>query len=250
MAGNFRTNDMSVQTGSSGHGSPHSRGWQWKDENGVVGSANSKMTNWWDRNVVPRLIGCACRQPAVMNVREKVVPLASGDVLELGCGGAANLAYYDWYKLRSLTGVDPSPELLDRAQAELANYGRSADFVAGVAEALPFASGSFDTVVTTFTLCSVQSPVAALAEARRVLRPGGRLLFAEHGLAPDAAPRSWQSRIEPVWKHVAGGCHLTRPVTSGISAGGFATDAPQGRYMRRTPRWLGWVEWGEARLRS
>lgn len=185
-----------------------------------------------------------------MKDRAKVVPLASGDVLELGCGGAANLQYYDWYKVKRLSGVDPSPELLDRAQAELAAAGRSANFVAGIAEALPFASGSFDTVVTTFTLCSVQDPVAALSEAKRVLRPGGKLLFVEHGLAPDAAPAKWQGRIEPVWKNIAGGCHLTRPVTRAISAAGFVTEPTQGHYMKRTPQWLGWVEYGEARLAS
>jgi SAM-dependent methyltransferase len=206
------------------------------------------MNGWWDRHVVPRLIGCACRQPAIMQDRAKVVPRASGDVLELGCGGAANLGFYDWSAVKSLSGIDPSPELLDRAQAELAREGRSANFAAGVAEALPFASDSFDTVVTTFTLCSVQDTVAALSEAKRVLKPGGRLLFVEHGLAPDAGPAKWQGRIEPAWKHIAGGCHLTRPVTSAISAAGFVTDAPQGHYMKRTPRWLGWVEWGEARL--
>jgi SAM-dependent methyltransferase len=204
----------------------------------------------WNKYVVPPLIGCACSQPAVMAVRAKVVPLASGDVLELGCGGGLNLQYYDWYRVRSLTGVDPSPELLDRAQAELAERGRVAKFAPGVAEALPFANGSFDTVVTTFTLCSVQNPAMALSEAQRVLKPGGRLLFAEHGLSPDSGPARWQARFEPLWKHIAGGCHLTRPVTRAISASGFATDGVQGRYMKRTPKWLGWVEWGEARLLS
>jgi SAM-dependent methyltransferase len=206
------------------------------------------MSNWWDRNVVPRLIGCACRQPGVMKDRAKIIPLASGDVLELGCGGGANLQFYDWYKVKTLSGIDPSPELLTRAHAELAQTGRSANFVAGIAEALPFASDSFDCVVTTFTLCSVQSPEAALSEAKRVLRPGGRLIFVEHGLAPDAAPARWQGRIEPMWKHIAGGCHLTRPVTRAISASGFACDTLHGHYMKRTPKWLGWTEYGEARL--
>lgn len=205
------------------------------------------MTGFWDRQVVPRLIGCACRQPAIMKCRSIIIPDASGDVLELGCGGAANLQFYDWYKVRSLSGIDPSVELLDRANAELRQYGRSANFIIGVAEALPFASGSFDTVVTTFTLCSVHNPTIALSEVRRVLKPGGRLLFAEHGLAPDPAPAKWQARIEPYWKTIAGGCHLTRPVTHAISSCGFATDRLQGQYMKRTPRWLGWVEWGEAR---
>lgn len=205
------------------------------------------MSNWWDRHVVPRLIGCACTQPAVMRDRAKVVPFAAGDVLELGCG-APNLDFYDWKNIRSLSGIDPSPELLEHANMALERKGRTAKFIPGVAEALPFASNSFDCVVTTFTLCSVQDPAAALAETRRVLKPGGRLLFVEHGRAPDRSAAAWQNRIEPVWKRIAGGCHLTRPVTQAISEAGFVCNAPQGHYMKRTPKWLGWVEWGEARL--
>ena len=206
------------------------------------------MNDWWDRHVMPRLIGCACTQPAVMRDRAKVVPRASGDILELGCGGGTNLQFYDWSRVNSLSGVDPSPELLGRAQDALLRSGRSANFANGIAEALPFENSSFDSVVTTFTLCSVQDPTAALSEVRRVLRPGGRLIFLEHGKAPEPAAANWQNRIEPVWKHIAGGCHLTRPVTGAISDAGFVCDAPQGHYMKRTPKWLGWVEWGEATL--
>lgn len=205
------------------------------------------MSNWWDRNVVPRLIGCACAQPAVMCDRAKVVPFASGDVLELGCG-APNLDYYDRNNVRSLSGVDPSAELLARTKLALESKGMTANFIPGIAEALPFANESFDCVVTTFTLCSVQDPHAALSEVKRVLKPRGRLLFVEHGRAPDTDAAAWQSRIEPIWKRIAGGCHLTRPVTQAISEAGFVCNAPQGHYMKRTPRWLGWVEWGEARL--
>ena len=205
------------------------------------------MSNWWDRNVVPRLIGCACTQPAVMHDRAKVVPFASGDVLELGCG-APNLDFYNRNNVRSLSGVDPSAELLAHAKLALASKGMTANFLLGIAEALPFANNSFDCVVTTFTLCSVQDPQAALSEAKRVLKPGGRLLFVEHGRAPDTDAAAWQRRLEPVWKRTAGGCHLTRPVTQAISDAGFVCNAPQGHYMKRTPKWLGWVEWGEARL--
>ena len=195
---------------------------------------------------MPRLIGCACTQPAIMGVRRKVVPRAQGDVLELGCGGA-NLGFYDWSRINSLSGIDPSPELLARARADVQRGGHEADFQTGVAEALPFDDASFDSVVTTFTLCSVQSQLQSLHEARRVLRPGGKLYFAEHGESPDTGPAKWQERIEPFWKKIAGGCHLTRPVTRAIAAGGFAIENDSGHYMKRTPKWLGWVEYGEAR---
>ena len=165
-----------------------------------------------------------------MHDRAKVVPFASGDVLELGCG-APNLDFYNRNNVRSLSGVDPSAELLTRAKLALESKGMTANFIPGIAEALPFANNSFDCVVTTFTLCSVQDPHAALSEAKRVLKPGGRLLFVEHGRAPDTDAATWQRRLEPVWKRIAGGCHLTRPVTQAISDAGFVCNAPQGHYI-------------------
>ena len=120
------------------------------------------------------------------------------------------------------------------------------DVVAGTAEALPFDSGAFDCVVCTFTLCSVHTPAAALAEARRVLKPGGRLLFCEHGLAPDAEVVRWQRRIEPFWAPLAGGCRLTRPVRSAIAAAGFKIDWSETMYLPKAPRAFGWNEWGAA----
>jgi SAM-dependent methyltransferase len=118
--------------------------------------------------------------------------------------------------------------------------------VDGTAEALPFEDASFDCVVCTFTLCSVRTPAAALSEARRVLKPGGRLLYCEHGLAPDPDVAKWQRWVEPVWKRIAGGCHLTRPVTIAIEAAGFKVGRRDGMYVPGTPRIAGWNEWGEA----
>lgn len=204
------------------------------------------MNGWWDQHVVPRLIGCACSQPYIMKHRSMVVPRASGDVLELGAGGGINAQFYDPSKVKSLIGIDPSPPLLDRARGAWSEGPFKADIRAGVAEALPFADASFDTVVTTFTLCSVDDPVKALLEARRVLKPGGTLLFLEHGAAPDAGPAKWQQRVEPVWRKIAGNCHLTRPVADRIAASGFALSSRDGAYMPKTPRILGWVEWGSA----
>jgi SAM-dependent methyltransferase len=116
----------------------------------------------------------------------------------------------------------------------------------GPAEALPFEDKSFDTVVCTFTLCSVHTPAAALAEARRVLRPSGALLFCEHGLSPDPGVAKWQRRIEPIWKRIAGGCHLTRPVAGAIAAAGFRLQDVETMYVPNTPKIAAWNEWGAA----
>lgn len=204
------------------------------------------MSSFYDRHILPRVIGCACASKPIMKQRAKVVPQASGRVLELGIGGGLNLRYYDGTRVESLTGVDPSPELRERALAAPRPDGLDVTIVDGTAEALPFAAGSFDCIVCTFTLCSVQDPAAALGEARRVLRPGGRLLFSEHGAAPDEGVAAWQRRVEPLWKRIAGGCHLTRPIGGAIARAGFALDWHDRMYLPGTPRIAGWCEWGAA----
>lgn len=196
---------------------------------------------------MPRMITFCCGQPAVAKARSRIVPQAEGAVLELGCGGGINLTHYDRARITRLSGVDPSPQLLATARGKAKSLGFDADFRAGTAEALPFADASFDTVLTTFTLCSVQDPQAVLGEMRRVMKPGGCILFLEHGAAPDAGPARWQQRIEPVWKKIAGGCHLTRPVGDTFRAQGFSLANVHSRYMPKTPRFLGWIEMGEAR---
>ena len=125
-------------------------------------------------------------------------------------------------------------------------FSAGADLRDGMGEELPFADASADSVVTTFTLCSVADQARVLREIRRVLRPGGTAIFLEHGHAPDARVRRWQSRIEPVWKRIAGGCHLTRPIADAYVDAGFTVDRLGSRYMPKTPRPLGWIEWGTA----
>lgn len=204
------------------------------------------MTSFYDRYIMPRFIGCACGSKPIMRQRQKVVPKAAGKVLELGIGGGLNLAFYDPTKVTSVSGVDPSDELRAVALEAPRPEGLKVDIQKGTAEHLPFPDASFDCVVCTYTLCTVQSPQAALAEARRVLKPGGRFLFCEHGLAPDADVAKWQRRIEPVWKALAGGCHLTRPVTPTLEAAGFHPGKVETMYLPKTPRIAGWNEWGEA----
>ncbi|MES2341027.1 MAG: class I SAM-dependent methyltransferase [Pseudomonadota bacterium] len=204
------------------------------------------MTSFYDRKILPRLLTCACTSPPMMKQRAKIVPLASGKVLELGIGMGLNLAFYDPAKVSAVVGVDPSPELRALAQAAPRPEGLKVEVDKGTAEALPFESGSFDTVVCTFTLCSVHNPAAALAEARRVLKPGGRFLFCEHGLAPDAGVAKWQRFWDPLWSRMAGGCHLTRPVASAIAAAGLKLQGVETMYVPGTPRIAGWNEWGTA----
>lgn len=185
-----------------------------------------------------------------MKVRSKVVPYARGDVLELGCGGGINMEFYDPACVTSFTGLDPSPELLAMSRAAAQARGIAADIQGGVGEAMPFGDARFDTVVTTFTLCSVADQSAVLAEIRRVLKPGGTALFLEHGAAPDAGVAKWQRRIEPVWKRIGGNCHLTRAISGAYEQAGFAVDRQAAAYIPKTPRPFGWYEYGAARLNA
>ena len=205
------------------------------------------MASFYERHVLPHLIGCACGARPIRRQRAKVVPGASGRVLELGIGGGLNLEFYDPEKVASVTGVDPSEGLRAKARAAPRAAGLKVEILDGQAERLPFDAASFDTIVCTFTLCSVGSPTSALSEARRVLKPSGQFLFSEHGLAPDEAVQRWQRRIEPVWKHIAGGCHLTRPVAASIERAGFAIETVETMYLPGAPRAMGWSEWGCAR---
>lgn len=205
------------------------------------------MRAWYDRHIMPRLITVACGQEGIEKRRKQVVPLATGRVFELGCGGGLNQALYDPAQITSFSGIDPHEKLLDGARARAREKGWQADIRQGVGEDIPFASGSFDTVVCTYTLCSVDDPGAVLAEMWRILAPGGKLLFLEHGRAPDAGVARWQERVEPVWKPLAGGCHLTRPIGASLRGAGFAVEPLGQAYLEKTPKVLGWMEWGVAR---
>lgn len=205
------------------------------------------MASLYDRYVLPHLIRCACGGRPIMRQRKKVVPRASGRVLEIGIGGGLNLPFYDPAKVESVTGIDPSPELRVMAEQAPRAKGLNVFMVEGAGENLPFADASFDTVLATYTLCSVAAVERVLSEARRVLKPGGMYLFCEHGLSPDGDVARWQRRIDPVWKHIAGNCHLSRPVAKTIAANGFAIADVDTMYLPKTPRFAGWNEWGSAR---
>ncbi|WP_095010976.1 class I SAM-dependent methyltransferase [Tsuneonella mangrovi] len=205
------------------------------------------MREFYEKHILSRLITCACAQPGIMDLREQVVPLADGDVLEIGCGGGLNQKFYDHSKITRFAGIDPNPALLEGARSRVKAQGWDALIREGVGEAIPFPDSSFDTVVCTYTLCSVNDQAQVISEMRRVLKPGGKLLFLEHGSAPDPGPRKWQARIEPIWRPMMGNCHLTRQVGAALRGGGLSVEPLGQGYLERAPKFAGWMEWGVAR---
>lgn len=175
---------------------------------------------FYDRRVLPHLLHFAMRQQALLPFRTRVIGAAKGRVVELGIGSGLNLPLYG-SAVSSITGIEPAPELLRMAAARAAVALAPVELIRASAEALPLESGSADTVVTTWTLCTIPDVEQALREARRVLKPDGILLFVEHGRAPEPGVARWQDRLDPVWRRLAGGCHLNRPIDALISAAGF-----------------------------
>lgn len=207
-------------------------------------SADSR--GWYERHLLPWLIDLACGVKPVMQQRRKVVPLASGRVLEIGIGTGRNLEHYDRARVGSIVGLDPALEMHRLARRRAEKAGLRVDLVGLSAQRIPFDDGAFDTVLVTYSLCSIADPLAALAEMRRVLAPAGRLVFCEHGLAPDASVRAWQHRLTPTWSRFAGGCHLDRDIPGLLGAAGFRSDDLQAAYLPG-PRPLTYNYWGTAR---
>ena len=203
--------------------------------------------SWYERHVLPYLIDVACGIGPVGQQRSKVIPKAYGKVLEIGMGTGLNIPYYDKSRVTKIVGVDPALRMHGLAQKRIAKAGLDVDLIGLSAEKLPVASQSFDTVVCTYTLCTIPDPVAALAEMNRVLKPGGKLLFSEHGRAPDPGVLRWQTRLQPYWSKVAGGCMLDRDIPGMLRDAGFAADV-QSMYIPG-PRPLSYHYWGEAKVK-
>ena len=196
--------------------------------------------------VVPRLVTCACGTKPVIRQRQKVVPRARGRVLEFGIGAGHNLPHYQGDRVDKVVGIDPCSKSWDLAAERADQANVNVEFIQGSAEDIPLESGSFDSVLITFTLCTVPNPDAALAEARRMLKRDGTLFFCEHGIAPDESVAKWQRRVNPVWKRLFGGCHITRDTRQLLQEAGFGIDAIEQMYLPGTPAIAGFNTWGEA----
>jgi len=195
------------------------------------------------------LLGLACGAKPIRNQREKIVPRAQGVVLELGFGSGLNLPHYDLGMVERIYALEPSAGMLARARKAAAGFPRPIEILPQTAEALSLAPDAVDTVLVTYSLCTIPNVAAALEAARRVLKPSGLLLFCEHGLAPDEAVRRRQRTIDPFWRHIGGGCRLVRDIPALIAAAGFAIDDLQTMYLPGTPQWAGFNCWGSARAR-
>ena len=198
----------------------------------------------YDKYILPKFLNCACGSKPINYQRQKVVPLAKGKVLDIGIGSGLNIPFYNSDKIDKVIGIDPSHELIELAK-ELANDSKaSIDLVIGSAESIPYPDNFFDTVLVTYTMCTIYNVAIANKEMWRVLKDDGRLIFCEHGLAPDKKISKWQNRIDPFWGKIAGGCHLNRDIQKLITDAGFSFESLDKMYLPSTPKFAGYNYWG------
>ena len=201
---------------------------------------------FYDKYILPHFLNCACGSKPILYQREKVVPMAEGLVLEVGIGSGLNIPFYDGSKVDKILGLDPSEELNRMALKVAADKGIPVEFILGGAEAIPLPDNHVDTVLVTYTMCTIPQVAAANKEILRVLKPQGQMIFCEHGLAPDANVSKWQNRIDPYWGKIAGGCHLNRNIPALITEAGFKIESMEQMYLPSTPRFAGYNYWGTA----
>ena len=198
----------------------------------------------YDKYILPKFLNCACGSKPINYQRQKVVPLAKGKVLDIGIGSGLNIPFYNSDKIDKVIGIDPSHELIELAK-ELANDSKaSIELVIGSAESIPYPDNFFDTVLVTYTMCTIPNVAIANKEMWRVLKDDGRLIFCEHGLAPDKKISKGQNRIDPFWGKIAGGCHLNRDIQKLITDAGFSFESLDKMYIPSTPKFAGYNYWG------
>lgn len=195
---------------------------------------------------LPRCIDCGCAAKPIGKQREKVVPQAEGRILEVGMGSGLNIPFYSVEKVELVWGLEPSAGMREKARPRVEAAPFELRMLDQPGEDIPLDDNSADTVVLTYTLCTIPGWKAALEQMRRVLKPGGKLLFSEHGRAPDDNVRRWQDRIDPLWPRLAGGCHLNRDIPSLLAQGGFDVRRLETMYLPSTPKIAGFTYWGYA----
>ena len=200
----------------------------------------------YDKYVLPKFLNCACGSNPVARQRQKVAPLVEGKVLEIGIGSGLNLPFYDKSKIDELWGLDPSEELSDMARKVADSENIEVNFISSGAEEIPLPDKYFDSVLITYTMCTIPEVARANREIKRVLKTGGKLIFCEHGEAPDENIRKWQKRINPFWGKLAGGCNIDRKIPKLIQNSGFEIVELEEMYLPKTPKIVGYNYWGYA----
>ena len=202
---------------------------------------------FYDERILPHLIDYSCSVGQVMKLRSQVVPQAHGTVLEVGMGSGINLEFYNPDTVSLVYGLEPSEGMRRKARANLAKSSVAVEWLDLPGEQIPLPDNSVDTVLLTFTLCTIPDWRAALDQMKRVLKPDGELLFLEHGESPDQGVCKWQHRITPGWKKIAGGCHLNRPIADLIREAGFEITELENLYVPKAPKFAGYIYKGRAR---
>lgn len=206
---------------------------------------------FYDRHILPHVINCACATKPIRRQREKIIPLAHGDVVEIGIGSGHNLPYYDQDKVTKLIGIDPDEYVWKKAAPNRAKFFKPLERLGLSGENIPLPDACADTVVVTYSLCTIPDPVKALVEMKRLLKPSklgqarAKILFCEHGLAPDANVHKWQNRIDPIWKRISGGCHSGRDIPALLKSAGLDIDVMEEMYVPG-PKILSYNYWGQA----
>lgn len=202
--------------------------------------------SFYENRILPHMINKACGTKPIMKQREKVVPHAQGRVLEIGMGSGLNIPLYDASKVEMVWGLEPSEGMRKKARAAVESAPFPLEWLGLPGEEIPLDNDSADTIVLTYTLCTIPDWEAALRQMRRVLKPGGKLLFSEHGKAPDAAIEKWQNRLNSLWGKMAGGCHINRDIPHLLRQGGFNIQTMESMYVPSTPKIAGFTYWGFA----
>ena len=202
--------------------------------------------NIYEKYCLPHLINRACSLKIVQQQRAKIVPLAEGRVLEIGMGSGLNIPFYNPKKVEIVWGLEPSEGMRKIARENIQKAPFELRWLDLPGEEIPLEDNSVDTVLLTYTLCTIPDWLTALQQMRRVLKPQGKLLFCEHGEAPDGNIRRWQQRINPAWKKIAGGCHLDRPIPAYIKQASFSIKTMESQYLPSSPKFAGYNYWGIA----
>ena len=202
----------------------------------------------YEKYVLPKFLNCACGSKPVSYQRKKVVPHAEGKVLEIGIGSGLNLPFYDKSKIEEIWGIDPSEELNAMAKKVAIEECINVNFITSSAEDIPFPNDYFDTVLITYTMCTIPSVLQANKEIKRVLKSSGKMIFCEHGVSPDENIKKWQKRLNSIWGKIAGGCNINRNIPMLIEDSGFKIEEMDEMYLPKTPKIAGYNYWGYARV--